>query len=337
MQLFRAKSTPLSEFQEMLIAQAQTGDKLDVSKLTLSRIKPQATGPNTTVTITGVLGSGITGTIALGYNRIDLSKFYNKFGQVTKKPVVRIAAMASSTKALADVILQLNTALGLTLTDTGTYKDLNAVSFTVPTKGAKTAVTLTANTNITGTGATSLRLVPGTTLQIEFENIGAVLTSALLQRNTTPFLNGNMVQNTAGWTVDINVPKVIPDAITRDLDFTADLRLTDTSVSTDFIIKTGGTSYDTTYAFERPLLSKINARLTGAGLPAIREDWSWLPNSSSYDTGLAKVLKVKTDVTLSASRLNPKFSHVLVIPYVALETPNELVESSLYLHLNILV
>jgi hypothetical protein len=337
MQIFRTQRTPLAEFQEILATQGSTGDRLDWSKLTLSKIKPVSNVRNTSVTLTGQAGSGIVGTITLNYNRIDISRYYNKVGAVNKKPVIRLSAGITGNKTLTDVIQQINQALGLSLEASGVYRDLNSVSFTVPNKNSSIAVTLVANTNISGLGETSLRLVPGTTLEVEFLNIGAVLANAMPVRNHVPFLNGNKIKNNAGWDISIDTPRTIPDVFTYGIDLTAVLHMASLLDGPDYLDKVSGTGSATIYRIKPSFMTGINAKLAAAGMPTIDPTWVFNPASSSYNTALVYIIKTTDDAKLTASRINPQYSHVLEIPYTALVSAEDLIDTPLYLHFNLLV
>lgn len=165
---------------------------LDTSKFTIERVVKLADGQdrNTELTLLGVPLMGFAGTVKVKYDRLMASQLFNKFGDVTKQPALRINAMVGTSLSVSTYLAHINALLGTNLTISGNFPDIADRTFNAPDKGTKITVVISPYVSSTGYVPVSLRLEPTDSISIDVVNAGAVFSTAVVNRGLNPFVSG---------------------------------------------------------------------------------------------------------------------------------------------------
>ena len=169
---------------------------------------------NTTVTLRANVEYGVKGQLTVALDRTDLSELYNKFPSGTKRPLFKHFGMVGSTITISAIISQINQMLGTAFTVSGDLQDLTDAQFVMPTKDSSIMVSISANPK-------SVRLVPGTVLEIEIYGSGAILQNALVNRSLNPIVAAAGTIPYGGIAVNPASPKKHPGFAMKYLDFSA--------------------------------------------------------------------------------------------------------------------
>lgn len=181
---------------------------LPADALTVSKIKPAVGERNTEAVIAGLPVSGLKGKLSVFYDRADLNKVYNVFGDTLVNPKVYVAADVGSNIVVNDILAQINAALNLKLKTSGNWLDVQSFSFVAAAKDDKTTIALTAKSGTAdGSPPVSARVMPGTQLKIDIVNRGSHLISKLINRGLNPFIKTDGFLNWGGESILAANPK----------------------------------------------------------------------------------------------------------------------------------
>lgn len=176
--------------------------------LTVSKILPHVGERNTEAVIVGLPPSGLKGKLSVFYDRADLNKVYNIYGDKLVNPKVFVAADVGSNVIVNDILPQINAALGLKLKTTGNFLDVQSFSFVAAAKNDKTTIALTAkNGTADGSPPVSARVLPGKQLKIDIVNRGSHINNKLLNRGLNPFVKTDGFLNWGGEAILAAAPK----------------------------------------------------------------------------------------------------------------------------------
>ena len=211
---------------------------------------------------------GITGSISIEIDLLEMNKYINDFIGVNKVPKIYVNMVPGSTIKLSDILPIINKVLGTNLTMSGKYPDIVEHSFVVPEKGQSVAVSLVGGVGSGGAGF-SLRLASVNGGSLLLQNRGSVFTDSVITRSLNPYIatDGSVV-----WTLDkqlVGSPATSPFLALYDADFSDVFGFDQTQDVVD-------TSYFYTYGNFCNILGltdyfreKINAKFASLGLPAI--------------------------------------------------------------------
>lgn len=235
--------------------------------LTVSKILPHVGERNTEAVIVGLPLSGLKGKLSVFYDRADLNKVYNIYGDKLINPKVYVAADVGSNVVVNDILAQINAALGLKLKTTGSFLDVQSFSFVAAAKNDKTTIALTAkNGTADGSPPVSARVLPGKQLKIDIVNRGSHINNKFLNRGLNPFIKADGLLNWSGETVVAATPSRSLLLSLHALDF-SDIFTQKPLDQILTFINFDGSSY--IWKFIPSVCNEIKARCTKLGLPVI--------------------------------------------------------------------
>lgn len=337
--MLKLKTDPVSEVVDLLKVRNPLMAGLASDSIFIKSCKVAASGSkNTTMEIIGNGNAGLVGTIAFSYDRLDLTRVFNQFVAVTKKPRVRVFGNPGSTTTVYNLIAQINAALGTTFTVSGSYPDLADQSFTYPAKDGVVDIVISGKYSADGSLPTSIRIKPGTTLTLTMMNNGYKLMDIAVVRSLTPYVRSNRNLN---WTLpennSIDGVNQHPALAARFLDF-SDVFIKPASELIIYKTYTGaGVTYTYYYDLTQTAFDMINARLSAAGL-AILSSKGVTVAGDQY-TPTLEVAKSRLGIATSTLTTNPSvngsiFNRVLKIPAANMTAKAGVISADYYLHFN---
>ena len=211
---------------------------------------------------------GISGSISIEIDLLEMNKYINDFIGVNKVPKIYVNMVPGSTIKLSDILPIINKVLGTNLTMSGNYPDIVEHSFVVPEKGQSVAVSLVGGVGSGGAGF-SLRVASINAGSLLLQNRGSVFTDSVVSRGLNPYV---ATDDSLVWTLDkqlVGSPATSPFLALYGADFSDVFGFDQTQNMVD-------TSYFYTYGNFCNILGltdyfreKINAKFASLGLPAI--------------------------------------------------------------------
>ena len=291
--------------------------------------------PNTAVMLSVSAEYGAQGRFEVTFDRTDLSELYNKFPSGNRMPMFRMFGNPGDVITFSNIIDQVNQLLGTNLKMTGQLQDLVDKQFVLPAKDSHINVEILASDK-------SVRLVPGTKLELLIVANGAVLTSAFVNRSLNPIVNasGKIAYNDL--SIDPAVPKELPSFKLMYMDFTA-ININNGGMLTAVA---GARASDGTFVYydiylKQSVFDTVNAKLVAGGLPPLknrRVAADIVVYSSNPVDPCSRIPKSVNDPSLAnLSIINRNFTHVIPVPIVyggQTEGPTSYA-TDYYLHYNV--
>lgn len=252
---------------------------------TVSKIKPSAGSRNTEAVITASVVAGIKGKTSIFYDRADLGRVFNSFGDTTIVPAVYIAADVGSVLSVNDILDQLNNALGIKLKTTGSFLDVTSFNFTAAAKGGMTVIQLSGKAGTAdGTPPVSARVLPGKPIRLEIHNRGSHINKKAINRSITPFIKTDGGLNWGGETIYVTAPKKSLLLALRTTDFSDIFN----SMSSGSWLYYAGYGFSVhKWLFNAELSAAIKARCVELDIPVI--DFSVAQQTGRAATGQAQM------------------------------------------------
>lgn len=233
------------------------------------KIEAGQNGRNTRIYLVANASTGISGKIAIDYDRLSPVNILTKFGSVSKIPTLRYFGAPGTILSTSVLLDKINNLLGTNLSMTGDYPDLANSNFTLPAKNASVDISL-----LTHAGSSvppfSTRLIGNTSLPMKLANLGQKVSDILITRGINPLKNSSNQLNWKVYPKDLSALSISSDMILRNIDWT-DLFGTESLLQSSLVYYTsgGGLSGNNLYSFKPAILALINQRLNSYGLPSI--------------------------------------------------------------------
>lgn len=254
-----SKQDPMDDLLDLLRAKNPAVTQPSAA-FTVTNVAVSTGDRNTTVTLRANVEYGVKGQFTVALDRTDLSELYNKFPSGTKRPLFKHFAMAGSTVTVSAIISQINQMLGTAFTVSGGVQDLTDAQFVMPTKDSSIMVSISANPK-------SVRLVPGTVLEIEIYSSGAILQNVLVNRNLNPIVGAAGTIPYGGISVNPANPKKHPGYALKFMDFSALMAgKTWASITSDTLNTADGKRDEW---LNIPFRDAVNTKLVAAGIPPL--------------------------------------------------------------------
>ena len=141
---------PLSNLLTVLKANNPLLANADQDTLLPYRVGVGSNGKNSRLFLVANQTAGLSGTIAIDYDRIDPVPFFTKFGTLTRNPILRYFGKPGDVVTVANLLDGINHLLGVKLAVTGAFPDLQEKNYTLPTKTGSMAITVDINTATAG-------------------------------------------------------------------------------------------------------------------------------------------------------------------------------------------
>ena len=211
---------------------------------------------------------GITGSISIEIDLLEMNKYINDFIGVNKVPKIYVNMVPGSTIKLSDILPIINKVLGTNLTMSGKYPDIVEHSFVVPEKGQSVAVSLVGGVGSGGAGF-SLRLASVNGGSLLLQNRGSVFTDSVITRSLNPYIatDGSVV-----WTLDkqlVGSPATSPFLALYDADFSDVFGFDQTQDVVDTSYFYEYNNFSNILGLTDYFREKINAKFASLGLPAM--------------------------------------------------------------------
>ena len=292
--------------------------------------------PNTAITLSANPEYGAQGRFEVTFDRADLSELYNKFPSGNRAPTFRMFGNPGDVITFSNIIDQVNQFLGTNLKMTGQLQDLVDKQFVLPAKDSHINVEILASDK-------SVRLTPGTKLELLIVANGAVLTSAFVNRSLNPIVNASGKIAYSSLLIDPAVPKELPSFKLMFMDFTV---ININNVSDLFTSVKVGEAGDNSIAWydvhlKQSVFDAVNAKLVAAGLSPLKNTKVAARIARYRDNPVdprSRIPKSVNDPSLaSLSIINRNFTHVIPVPIVyggQTEGPTSYA-TDYYLHYNV--
>ena len=273
---------------------------------------------------------GYNGSMKIRFNRMDLSKALNQFGTVSKIPTVKIFGVYGESKTIFGYISQINNALGITLANTGDYRDIDDGSFLVPAKNSKVDINVVPNANTSI--PFSLQILPGTPFKLSMLNMGFLVSSAAVTRSINPIVKSNATIN---WKLTTSSPIATPlknKAIQMfNDDFT---ELFTMYPPASMVTATAGASNSVNFTLQAAFKTALNARLSAIGVPLVNTfvynvHWSVADTPDKYWSQ-----RVKYTAGLTDPRVNHNYNSVFIMEAAYQTVSGGWDTTEYYLHFN---
>lgn len=332
--------SPANEIIALLKANNPMLNNVSGDSLIIKSCKVAASGTkNTVMEIIGNGNAGLVGTIAFNYDRLDLTRVFNQFVAVTKKPRVRVFGNPGSTATIYSLISQINAALGTQFVVTGSYPDLADGTFTFPIKAGFVDVVISGKYSADGVPPTSIRIKPGTTLTLTLANSGYKLADVTVVRSVNPLRRSD---NNLNWTLAEANPvegiKQHPAIGIRFLDFSDIFAKPAAEIMVYYSYSGSGNTYTYMYDFTQTAFDTINARLVNAGFAAMTTKRFTIPGDAYTPTLEAAKLRigVASSTLAAVPAVNSTyFNRVLKVLAANIAPKAGVAVADYYLHFNL--
>lgn len=242
-------------------------EALPPGSFSVSKIKPSLGDRNTEAIIVGTAASGIKGKMSIFYDRADLGRVFNQYGDTVVNPEIFINADVGATVSVNDILPQINAALKLKLLTSGNWLDVQAFTFTAAAKGGKTSIALTGKAGAAdGTPPVSARVLPGKQLKIDVVNRGSHINKKLLNRSINPFVKADGFLNWGGETILASNPVRSLLLALHNVDFSDIFNQMPLDQILTYAAYTNGAYI---WKFNRTIVTAIKDRCVSLGLPII--------------------------------------------------------------------
>ena len=289
--------------------------------------------PNTAVMLSVSAEYGAQGRFEVTFDRTDLSELYNKFPSGNRVPTFRMFGNPGDRITFSNIIDQVNQFLGTNLKMTGQLQDLVDKQFVLPAKDSHINVEILASDK-------SVRLTPGTKLELLIVANGAVLTSAFVNRSLNPIVNasGKIAYN--GLLIDPATPKELPSFKLMYMDFTA-ININNGGMLTAVVSAYSGSAVYYDIYLKQSVFDAVNAKLVAGGLSPLKnrrvaaDILSWSKDPVEACSRIPKSVNHPSLANLSI--INRNFTHVIPVPIVyggQTEGPTSYA-TDYYLHYNV--
>ena len=333
-------SNPANEIVALLKANNPLLGGVNGDALIIKSCKPAVTGTkSTTMEIIGNGNAGLVGTIAFNYDRLDLTRVFNQFGVVTKKPTVRVFGNPGTTTTVYNMISQINAALGTAFTVVGNYPDLADATFTFPAKAGFVDIVISGKYSADGIPPTSIRIKPGTTLTLTVANTGYKLADVLTTRSVRPLIRTDRNLN---WSLpeanSVDGLKMHPALAARFIDFSDIFAKSAAEIITYVSYSGGGNNYTYSYDLTVATYDAINARLTASGLSTLTSRRVYIAGDKYTPTIEQAKTRLGTDTSTLATvaAVNRSlYNRVMKIPAANIVVKAGVVNADYYLHYNV--
>jgi len=277
-------------------------------------IASDPTDGNTVISVYGNPDAGIQGAMQLKYDRQELTRIYNEYGDVTRKPAISLSGQPGGKVKFFSLLPQIKAALGVEIITDGSWADAGDFDITIPNKDQyqEFAIVIAAN---------SLQYVPGKNPVLRLLNTGITIGTVAIDRVLEPYLRANrtLVLNGPAYNVDTE-QRLIPAIVLRSHDFTnVCLRpLGEILRRHDFYVANRNW---TNWYFQDAFVDKVNAALaeiTGVpgNMPKGQVLRSWGPDlyydNFTHEKVWATVAKVATAYSIENVNRN-MFTHALTV------------------------
>lgn len=269
---------------------------------------------NTVVSVYGNPAAGFRGTAQLQYDRRELSRIYNKYGDVTRKPAISLSGQPGGKVKFFSLLPQIKAALGVEIITDGSWADAGDFEITVPNKDKYQEFTIVIAAN-------SLQYVPGKNPVLRLLNTGVSIGTVAIDRVLEPYLRANRTLVLKGSTYNVDTEKrLIPAIVLRSHDFT-NLCLRPLGEILRRQDSYGANRNWTNWYFQNAFVDKVNAALaeiTGVpgNMPKGQVLRSWGPelyyDSYTHEQVWATVAKVATAYSIENVNRN-MFTHALTV------------------------
>lgn len=240
---------------------------LPPGSFSVSKIKPAVGDRNTEAIIIGTSATGIKGKMSIFYDRADLGRVFNQYGDVTVNPEIFINADVGASVAVNDVIQQINAALKLKMLATGNWLDVQPFTFTAAAKGGKTTIALTGKAgSADGSPPVSARVLPGKQLKIDVVNRGSHINKKMLSRSINPFVKSTGHLNWNGESILVSNPIRSLSLALYNTDFSDIFNTMPLDQILTYVAYTNGAYI---WRFNRTIVTAIKDRCVALGLPII--------------------------------------------------------------------
>lgn len=287
------------------------------------KVIPATGSRNTEARVVGLGDAGMEGIMSVFYDRASLAKVGNSTMNQAKKPTITLAQAAGTVVTLSTVMPMINKLFGFNLnTDLNTWPDVSAANITVPARGQKVTMTLSAVASANaGYTPVSLRTLPGTTLAIDFVNRGQAIGAVAVDRAINPFVKADGNINWSAETISANPANVKKSLLLKiiNVDF-SDLVNEVPEASNIYYGGLGGGNRYQKWPIRQALAEGIKKRCQELDIPIIDftvayqsgmspELWSQLPDHKARF--LRTVFRAQSDIA-GQPWANPKFQKCLL-------------------------
>lgn len=287
---------------------------------------------NTVVSVYGNPAAGFRGATQLQYDRRELSRIYNQYGDVQRFPAILLSAQPGTKVKFYTLLPQIKQALGVEIITDGSWPDAADFEITVPNKDQYQEFTIVIAAN-------SLQYMPGKNPILRLRNTGVSIGVSAVNRSIEPYVRADrtLVCSYGSYNVDTET-RVLSAAVLRSHDFTSlCLRpLTEMIRRHDYY---SANRNWTRWYFQDDFVDKINAALEElTGIPGNMPKGQVLRGTGpdlyydSYTHAQVWAMLAKPASTVSVELVNRSmFTHAL-----AINVPNAagLIGDQLYLPYN---
>lgn len=287
------------------------------------KVLPATGARNTEARVVGMGDVGMEGIISVFYDRASLAKVSNSAINQAKKPTITLAQAAGTVMTLSTVMPMINKLFGFNLnTALYTWPDVTSPNITVPARGQKVTMTLSAFASANaGYAPVSLRTLPGTTLAIDFVNRGQAIGAVAVDRSINPFVKADGNINWSAETMSANPTDVKKSLLLKiiNVDF-SDIVNQVPEINNVYYGGLGGGNRYHKWPLRAELAAGIKKRCQELDIPIIDfapayqsgmspEAWNQLPDHKARF--LRAVFRAQSDIA-GQPWANPKFQKCLL-------------------------